>query len=86
MADDSSILNASTISAFMEALNEQYQLNLPTSFEEGTTFSEIWQMAVQVTQSTEPDLLYQAITNIAFNFAPGLDGKVFINVLNADEK
>ena len=83
MTDDS-ILNAATVADFMEAINERYELSLPTTFEAGTTFADVWQMAIEVTQDPNPDSLFQATTAVTYDFAPSFAGKVVINVLKTE--
>ena len=70
---DSDLLTAATIQQFIEKVNENYHLTLPTEFPEETPLGKIWQTPVRVTPGKEDPILYIArgdpLDFIPFNLA-----------------
>lgn len=76
---ESRILGAKTLKAFVEAVNEHFQILLPVEFPEGSPLANLWATAVGVVKGTEKTA-YTAkglLTGFPFGFAQRVEGKSF---------
>ncbi len=76
------ILKAKSVSNFLNAINNTYQLNLPTDFSGDSPVSQLMQKQIKVTQGNGEDILYTATARgDPFNFeTPNLTAWVIITV------
>ncbi|WP_100448813.1 hypothetical protein [Glycomyces xiaoerkulensis] len=72
------IPDARTVEELIQAVNEEYGLDLPTSFPNGTVLEQLWKVALEVKAGKLP-VLYDALATEPFSFAV-LDGRVHITI------
>jgi hypothetical protein len=86
VADDSNILNAKTIDAFLGALNTRYQLDLPTGLPSNSPFLEFWQQTpIQVEPDGGENVLFTAsgdLHAIPFAFSTAIKARVILQVFS----
>lgn len=77
---ESKILGAKTFKAFVEAVNEHFDLQLPTDFRDRTPLASLWNTAVRVLKKQPQEQSYTAtgtLTGFPFGFAQQVQGKRF---------
>ncbi len=82
MAQDDPILNAKTVAQLVQALDQVYGLNLPTSFPPDSQFlNAMWGVSITV-QPGNPPIIYvaNATTPLAFGSLPVLLGLICVKV------
>ncbi len=82
METNNNLLNVTTIPEFFTAINEKYNLDLPTDFVGDSPVSKLMQKQIKVTQGNGEDILYTATARgDPFNFeTPNLTAWVIITV------
>lgn len=78
MAAAKGVPDARTVKELIRAVNEEYGLDLPTSFPNGTVLEQLWETALEVKAGTPP-VLYEARATEPFAVTV-LDGEVHITI------
>lgn len=80
MTDNDPLLKATTIPAFLDAVNNKYNLNLPTDFSVDSPISKLMGTKIKVELGEMEGILYEARGD-PFNFEnPNLTAWVIITV------
>lgn len=80
MGDDP-VLNAKSVTALMNALDDVYGWELPRTFPAGTPLGELWAVPIGVVKDPVTGVLYRATATASYAVAAILSGTVEAEVL-----
>jgi hypothetical protein len=69
------ILNATTIAAFIKAINQDYRTNFPDFFPPDSPLADLWNTVIEVKRDNGTDFSAKGVLDIfPFNFGENLKG------------